>query len=143
MSDLKKIKKTVMVDICQTQSINGYDPLEVEEEALGSLYQVDQDTYILAFDTLLNDKKVTTTVKVANNTLSIVRIGDVHSRQTFAVNEWYASQYFYGGCSLVCRNFTKKLDYALTTEGGIIEVLYELWSGDTHLGYFNLEMFIR
>ena len=116
MSDLKKIKKTVMVDICQTQSLNGYDPVEVEEEALGSLYQVDQDTYILAFDTLLSDKKVTTTVKIANNTLSIVKIGDVHSRQTFSVGEWYASQYFYGGTSLVCRNFTKKLDYALATE---------------------------
>ena len=51
--------------------------------------------------------------------------------------------YFYGGGSLVCRNFTKKLDYALTPEGGIIEILYELWSGDTHLGYFNLEFFIR
>ena len=77
MSDLKKIKKTVMVDICQTQSLNGYDPMEIEEEALGSLYQVDRDTYILAFDTLLSDKKVTTTVKIANNTLSIVKIGDV------------------------------------------------------------------
>lgn len=143
MSELKKVKKTVMVDVCQTQSINGYDPLEIEEEALGSLYQVDRDTYILAFDTMINEKKITTTVKVANNVLSIVKIGDVHSRQTFSVNEWYASQYFYGGNSLVCRNFTKKLDYALTPEGGIIEVLYELWSGDTHLGYFNLEMFIR
>lgn len=143
MSDLKKIKKTVMVDICQTQSLNGYDPMEIEEEALGSLYQVDKDTYILAFDTLLSDKKVTTTVKIANNTLSIVKIGDVHSRQTFGMSDWYASQFFYGGNSLVCRNFTKKLDYALTPEGGIIEVLYELWSGDTHLGYFNLELFIR
>ena len=143
MSDLKKVKKTVMVDICQTQSLNGYDPLEIEEEALGSLYQVDHDTYILAFDTLVEDKKVTTTVKISDNVLSIVKIGDVHSRQTFGVSEWYASQYFYGGNSLVCRNFTKKLDYALTSEGGIIEVLYELWSGDTHMGYFNLEFFIR
>ncbi len=143
MSELQKIKKTVMVDICHAQSLNGYDPFEVEEEALGSLYQVDRDTYILAFDTMLGGKKVTTTVKVAKNTVSVVKIGDVHSRQTFAVNEWYACQYFYGGGSLVCRNFTKKLDCALTSEGGIIEVLYELWSGDTHLGYFNLELFIR
>ncbi|WP_373531471.1 DUF1934 domain-containing protein [Vampirovibrio sp.] len=143
MSDVKKIKKMVMVDICHTQSVNGYDPLEIEEEALGSLYQVDKDTYILAFDTMLREKKVTTTIKVSKNTVSVVKIGEVHSRQTFSANEWYASQYFYGGASLVCRNFTKKLDYALTPEGGIIEVLYELWSGDTHLGYFNLELFIR
>src|SRR5690349_2416225 len=114
MSDLKKIKKMVMVDICHAQSLNGYDPFEIEEEALGSLYQVDKDTYILAYDTMLREKKITTTVKVTKTSLSVVKIGDVHSRQTFAVNEWYANQYFYGGGSLVCRNFTKKLDYALT-----------------------------
>ena len=143
MSDVKKLKKTVMVDICQTQSMSGQDPFEIEEEALGSLYQVDRDTYILAFDTMVQEKKITTTLKISDGTLSIVKIGDVHSRQTFGMGEWYASQYFYGGGSLVCRNFTKKLDYALTPDGGIIEVLYELWSGDTHLGYFNLELFIR
>jgi len=143
MSDVKKIKKMVMVDVCHTQSMNGYEPFEVEEEALGSLYQVDKDTYILAYDSMIQEKKVTTTIKVSKSTVSVVKIGDVHSRQTFAPNEWYASQYFYGGSSLVCRNFTKKLDYALTPDGGIVEVLYELWSGDTHLGYFNLELFIR
>jgi uncharacterized beta-barrel protein YwiB (DUF1934 family) len=143
MSDVKKIKKMVMVDVCHTQSMNGYEPFEVEEEALGSLYQVDKDTYILAYDSMIQEKKVTTTIKISKNTVSVVKIGDVHSRQTFAPNEWYASQYFYGGSSLVCRNFTKKLDYALTPDGGIVEVLYELWSGDTHLGYFNLELFIR
>jgi uncharacterized beta-barrel protein YwiB (DUF1934 family) len=141
--DLKKLKKTVMIDVCHTQSLNGYDPTEIEEEALGSLYQVERDTYILAYDTLLEDRKVTSTVKVSGGLLSVVRIGDVHSRQTFSLNQWYASQYFYGGGSIICRNYTKKLDYALTPEGGIIQVLYELWSGDTHLGYFNLEWFIR
>jgi uncharacterized beta-barrel protein YwiB (DUF1934 family) len=143
VSEVKRTKKTVLVDVCQTQSINGYDPYEIEEEASGSLYQLDNDTFILAYDTLLQDQKITTTVKISNRTLSIVRIGDVHSRQTFAVGEWYASQYFYGGCSIICRNFTKKLDFALTPEGGIVELLYELWSGDTHLGYFNLELFVR
>ncbi len=143
MSGIKKLKKTVMVDICFSQTMNGYEPVDIEEEALGSLYKVDNETFILAFDTLLNEKKITTTVKVNSATLSIVKIGDVHSRQTFAIDEWYASQFFYGGGSIVCRNYTKKLDYALTPDGGIIEVLYELWSGDTHLGYYNLELFIH
>ena len=83
MSELKRLKKTVMVDVCFTQSVTGFEPIELEEEALGSLYQVDEKTFILAFDTLMNNKKVTTTVKISNGTLSIVRIGDVHSRQTF------------------------------------------------------------
>ncbi|MDX2085954.1 MAG: DUF1934 domain-containing protein [Candidatus Melainabacteria bacterium] len=143
MSDLKHTKKTVMVDVCQTQCLNGLDPLVIEEESSGSLYQVDPHTFILAFDSQIQDRKVTTTVKVSHGVLSVVRIGDVHTRQTFAAHEWYASQYFFEGGTIVCRSFTKKLDYALTHDGGIIDVLYELWSGDSHLGYFNLELFIR
>ncbi len=143
MSDVKKLKKTVMVDVCFTQTMNGYDPVEITEESQGSLYQVDDETYILAFDAHMNEKKVTTTVKVSRGVMSIVKIGDVHSRQTYKVGEWYASQYFYGGGSVVCRNFCKKMDYSLSTEGGIIDVLYELWSGDSHLGFYNLEIFIR
>lgn len=143
MSDLKKLKKAVMVDICHTQSLNGLDPVEIEESTEGAMYQVDKNTYILAFDSWLNDRKVTTTLKIGNDTLSIVKIGDVHSRQTFTPEQWLASQFFYGGGSVICKNYTKKLDYAITPSGGLIEVLYELWSGDTHLGYFNLEYFIR
>lgn len=143
MSDLKKLKRQVYIDVCQTQSLNGLEPIEIEEDAEGALYQVDPKTYILAFDAGVNGRKVTTTVKVGHDTVSVVKIGDVHSRQTFAQDQWLASQFFYGGGSIVCRNYTKKLDYVLTTDGGLIEVLYELWSGDTHLGYYNLEFFIR
>lgn len=143
MSDLKKLKKTVLVDICHTQTLNGLEPVEMQEDVEGALYQVDKNTYILAYDSFLNGRKVTTTVKVGNDTVSLVKIGDVHSRQTFTPDQWLASQFFYGGGSIVCRNFTKKLDYALTPEGGLVDILYELWTGDTHLGYFNLELFIH
>jgi uncharacterized beta-barrel protein YwiB (DUF1934 family) len=143
VGDLKKIKKSVQVECNHVHSISGYDPFELDENAVGSLYQVDDDIYILAFDSELNGRKVTTTIKAAKQTLSVVRIGDVHSRHTFALNQWYASQYFYGGGSIVCRNYTKKLDYALSSEGGIIQVLYELWSNDTHLGFYNQEYFIQ
>jgi uncharacterized beta-barrel protein YwiB (DUF1934 family) len=143
VSDLKKIKRAVMVDVSHAQSLNGFDPIEFDQEVMGSLYQVDDDNYILAFDDMVQGRKVTTTLKASRQTISIVRIGEVHSRQTFCLNEWYASQYFYGGGSIVCRNYTKKLDYALGSEGGIIQINYELWSGDTHLGFYSQEYFIR
>ena len=140
---LKKLKRTVIIEVAQTQSINTLQPIEMEEEAEGSLYQVDDTTYILAYDSIINHQKVTTTLKLSGNTLSLVRIGDVHSRQTFCMNEWLTSQYFYGGSSIVCRNYTKKLDFAINQQGGLIDVLYELWSGDTHLGFYNMEWFIH
>ncbi|MFN8614440.1 MAG: DUF1934 domain-containing protein [Vampirovibrionales bacterium] len=140
---LKKLKKTVMVESCLTQSVNGFEPLEIQEDVIGSLYHVDAETFILAFESDLDGSPQTTTLKITNDTLSVVRIGDVHSRQTFAQDEWYAHQYFYGGKTVVFRNYTKKLDYALGEAGGVIEVLYELWSGETHLGYYHLEFLIR
>jgi uncharacterized beta-barrel protein YwiB (DUF1934 family) len=143
VSELKKLKKSVLIDICHTQSLNTMEPLEIQEAVEGALYQVDKDTFIVAYDTVVEGQKVTTTIKVSGQNVSVVKIGDVHSRQTFALEEWMTSQYFYGGNSIVCRNYTKKLDYALNNEGGLIDVLYELWSGDTHLGFYNLELFIQ
>ncbi|MEZ4575521.1 MAG: DUF1934 domain-containing protein [Vampirovibrionales bacterium] len=141
VSDLK-LKRSVYIDVCHTQSLNGMDPVEIEEDVEGALYQVDPQTYILAFDSDLNGRKVTTTVKVGQDTVSLVKIGDVHSRQTFAVDQWLASQFFYGGGSIVPQ-LHQEIRLRANPDGGLIEVLYELWSGDTHLGYFNLELFIR
>jgi uncharacterized beta-barrel protein YwiB (DUF1934 family) len=144
MGEIKgHLRKSVTVDVCYTQCLNGLEPMVIEEEATGSLYQVDAKTYILAYDSALGEQRVTSTVKLSHGVLSVVKIGDVHTRQTFANDEWYASQYFFDGGSLVCRHYTKKLDYALTPEGGIIDVLYELWSGESQIGYFNMEYFIH
>lgn len=143
MTDLQKIKKVVMVDIAWTQRFEGLEPFTVQEEALGSLYQIDPATHIIAFDTIINERKITNTLKLQNNILSIVNLGEVHTRQTFALGEWYASQYWYGGDSLTCRNFTKQLDYALNAEGGFIDLSYQLWNRDTMLGWYDYELFIR
>jgi uncharacterized beta-barrel protein YwiB (DUF1934 family) len=144
MSELKgHLRKPVLVDVCITQCMNGFDPMVLEEETQGSLYKVDNKTYILAYDNQMGSQRLTTTVKLSHGVLSVVKIGEVHTRQTFAPNEWYASQYFFDGGSLVCRHFTKKLDFALTPEGGLIDVLYELWSGESSLGFYNVEYFIH
>lgn len=144
MGELKgHLRKSVSVEVCITQCLNGQTPVVIEEEAYGSLYKVDAKTYILAYDSFIDQQRLTTTVKLAHGVLSVVKIGEVHTRQTFAADEWYASQYFFDGGSLVCRHYTKKLDYALTPEGGLIDVLYELWSGDSQLGYYNIEYFIH
>jgi uncharacterized beta-barrel protein YwiB (DUF1934 family) len=144
MSEVKRYcRKPVTIEVCLTQSVPGQAPWVVEESIIGSLYEVDPTTFIVAYDSWIDDEKQTVTLKLSNGVLSMVRIGAVHSRQTFAANEWYASQYFLAGASVVCRNYTKNLDVAFTEEGGLIDLLYELWSGETHLGYFNLELFIH
>jgi len=144
MSELKKhLRQPVLIEVCQTQCLSGQQTLVIEEQAEGTLYQIDANTTIVAYEMVINQRKKTVTAKLAGGVLSVVHIGDVHCRQTFAKDEWYASQFFFEGGSLICRNFTKKLDYAFSPDGGLIDVLYELWSGDTSMGYYNLELFMH
>ena len=132
MSDIQRRngRKLVSIEATYTHTLNG-TVQTIEELSGGSLFQVDDDTFLVAFDTFLNDKKMTTTIKFSNNLMTRVQIG-----------EWYAVQYFYEGSLLLLRSYTNRLDYALTSEGGVIDLLYELWSGDSFMGHYNMELFI-
>lgn len=147
MSELKghPLRRSILVDICTTLSVDGHQSWSQEEAQQGTLYAVAPQTFVVAYDSLAHDgpRVATTTLKLTPNSVSLVRVGDMHCRQTFAAGEWHASQYFYDGGSLVCRNYTQKLDVAIGPEGGLIDILYELWSGDTHLGYYSQEFFIE
>jgi uncharacterized beta-barrel protein YwiB (DUF1934 family) len=143
MSDIQRRngRKLVSIEATYTHTLNG-TVHTIEELSGGSLFQVDDETFLVAFDTFLNDKKLTTTIKFSNNVMTRVQIGETHTRQNFAEDEWYAVQYFYEGSLLLLRSYTNRLDCALTPEGGVIDLLYELWSGDSFMGHYNMELFI-
>lgn len=144
MSDLHKIKKLVRVSSCMTFGFGGTEDLfEVEDYGVGSLYSVDKDTYILSYESYVGDNKVTNTIKISKGIINIVQIGNVHARYSFEANQWLSYQTFYSGASQVCRSFTKRLDYSFTPDGGYLEILYELWSGDTHMGYYHLDILVE
>jgi uncharacterized beta-barrel protein YwiB (DUF1934 family) len=138
-----KLRKRVQVELSLTHSVNYEEPLTDDQEATGSLFQVDENTFILAFDTTLNDKRQTHTLKLQEGILSWVIIGDSHTRQTFKAGEWYSNQFFADGITFTCRNRTRRLDYHFNPEGGFIDLFYELYSGDTHLGYYSMEVYLH
>ena len=140
---VSNVRRRVNLEIAYTHSVNYEEPIVDEQEATGSLFQVDCDTYIIAFDTELDGKRQTNTLKLNNGLMSWVIIGNSHTRQTFKAGEWYSNQFFVEGTSLTCRNKTRRLDYHFNEEGGFIDVFYELYSGDTHLGYYSLEVYIH
>lgn len=143
MSDIQRrnLRKVVSIEASYTHTLNGAVHT-IDEQSSGSLFQVDDETFLLAFDTYINDRKLTTTIKFSNGLMTRVQIGDIHTRQNFAEHEWYAVQYFHEGSLLLLRSYTNRLDYALTPEGGLIDLFYELWSGDTFIGHYNMELFV-
>jgi uncharacterized beta-barrel protein YwiB (DUF1934 family) len=149
MSELQpQLGKAVLVEVTQSYSFNGQTPTYEEAVVEGSLFELGIDGFVLAYEQVLNTPDNETperrmvTLKWQDDVLTQVTLGDVHARQTFGEGEWFASQFFNEGRLLLCKNFTKKLDMALHEEGGMVDLLYELWSGETHLGYYNLELFI-
>ena len=137
------LRRRVGLEISYTHSVNYEEPIIDEQDATGSLFQVDNDTYIIAFDSELNGKRQTNTLKLHEGVMSWVIIGDAHTRQTFKQGEWYSNQFFVDGASFTCRNRTRRLDYHFNEEGGFIDIFYELYSGETHLGYYSLEVYIH
>jgi uncharacterized beta-barrel protein YwiB (DUF1934 family) len=136
-------RKTVLIEASYTHSINNA-VFTTEEVLEGSLFEVDGgETFLLAFDSEVAGKRVTNTVKYGRGCLTRVQIGDVHTRQHFAQGDWYACQQFSEGRLLLLRTYTNRLDVAFEDgEGGLIELLYELWSGDSFLGHHHIEFFI-
>ena len=138
----KPMKKMLMVDEEQTLKFADSE-VQMQHEALGSMYQADKDCYILAFDEVIGDEKMTVTVKVDRGNIYFVTIGGVHTRCALVKGDWADYQFFYGGGNYKCRTFTRKLEYAITPDGGIIDVEYEIWNGLEKLVEVRKDLFLR
>ena len=139
----KPIKRAIKLD-CVKEIWFENDRFDHTFSTSGYLYCVADDIYILAFDDLEADAQIT--LKISANQLSFVSIGNqktnnVHIRQTHALDEWYAVQYFVAGKSMVMRTLTKQLSIDIEDDGGCIELAYELYSGETCLGLYAMDIF--
>ena len=143
MSLTRKTKKKVDIQLTRTQSNNDVNPIMFDENHQGELYRVDDVTCIITYDFCINSERVTRTLKLCDSTLTITDSGNGYSTSRFHENEWEACFYNLNSNQLVYRNLTKKLNFALNEQGGLIDVLYELWSGDTHLGFYSYEYYIK
>ena len=114
----------------------------------GDCYLINDDkddkTVILAYE-YEGAREGNRTIKVTQHsdgkyTISVVTIGEMHSRQTYQEDEWYSEQYFFAGKSMVLRNYTNSIHVHKFPEYAMITCEYELWSGESHMGYhiFNL-----
>lgn len=137
---MEKLKRKVFIETTLTQSFGGMMPIEIEENTIGTLYQNKKGVNYIVYESNLNSQKIITTVKLYNDSLSLIRIGDVHSRQIFTEGRWHTCYYYVTGNSLILRSHTKRLEYLICPEGGSMNLLYDLWSGHCHIGHFCLDI---
>ena len=135
--DFKRIKRVVQV------STSTYIPLPVlgedaflscEEHDHGSVYRIDRDTWILAYDSFLGSEKITTTMKVSEHGLNVTTIGASHHRLTLPHDDVGSYQFFYGGMSRRMMAYLHELKYEMPTHeraDGFILFRYTLWTEDS------------
>lgn len=139
---MEKLKRKVFVESTMTQCFGKSRPCEIEETALGTLYKNEKGVSYIVYETILDDQKIITTVKINKNSLSVIRIGDVHSRQIFTEGKWHTCYHYVTGNSLILRSYTKRFEHYITQDGGCLNLLYDLWSGKSHLGHFCFDLIL-
>jgi uncharacterized beta-barrel protein YwiB (DUF1934 family) len=137
---MEKLKRKIFIESTLTQCFGNFKPYEIEETTVGTLYQNEKGVSYIVYESNIQDQKVITTVKINNDSLSLIRIGDVHSRQIFTEGKWHTCYYYVTGNSLILRSYTKRLEYYLNPDGGCLNLLYDLWSGQSHIGHFCFDI---
>lgn len=138
-----KVKNPVLVDVDHTLWLPEGTCIQWEDAGAGKLYSVADGTLILAYDVKFDNERRTTTIKICEKSLTIVQIDSVHSRQVFALNEWYAYQTWNSGKHLVLRNYCREFVSEVDFSGGVLGLKYETWSGDSLLCYRELDVYIE
>lgn len=140
---MEKLKRKVLIESITTQCFGNSEPYEIIESCVGTLYTNEKGISYLVYESSLEEQKIITTVKINNNTLSLIRIGDVHSRQMFTQNKWHTCYYYVAGNSLILKSFTKRFECLIFEDGGNLNLLYDLWSSQSHLGHYSMDLIIN
>jgi uncharacterized beta-barrel protein YwiB (DUF1934 family) len=137
---MEKLKRKVFIESTLTQCLGELQPYEIEETTIGTLYKNEKGVSYIVYESNIEGQKLITTVKINNDSLSLIRIGDVHSRQLFTEGKWHTCYYYVTGNSLILRSYTKRLEHYINTDGGCLNLLYDLWSGQSHIGHFCFDL---
>lgn len=143
MMNANDTKKLVKLDCEREIWLDNDDRYCDSFSVLGEFHKLD-GCYVLVYDDPVINSIMT--LKITEKALTIVSIGEpkahpVHVRQTHALEEWYAVQYFAANNSLVMRTLTTQLEIDIDEDGGAIELAYELYSGDSCLGLYAMDLY--
>ncbi|WP_003542706.1 DUF1934 domain-containing protein [Desulfotomaculum nigrificans] len=136
--------KDVLVTIKSTKKDSDNDTEVIELVSPGTFHKKGNSYYILYPETVISGtENSTTSVKVAADTVTIVRSGHINMRQVFEKGKLHRSVYQTPFGSMNMTVLPLQIEVDLTDLGGSIKLEYELTLNDNKLGTNTLEIKVR
>jgi uncharacterized beta-barrel protein YwiB (DUF1934 family) len=142
INNLQNHFKSVDLKIVRTHSVNYEEPI-VDEHSLKGLFFKADSYYTIMFNTEVNGEPLANTIKVKKD-LMYWSIGGESTNffQKFKAGENASNHIYNDKGMLTLHNRTRRLDAHFEGDNGFIDIFYELYSGETHLGFYSLEIMV-
>jgi uncharacterized beta-barrel protein YwiB (DUF1934 family) len=138
------LNKNVIISVKGTQSYADTDENRLELVTEGKYYRKDNTYYITYKESEMTGMEgTTTTLKVKDGTVTLMRFGSVNSQFIFQKGQKHISYYdtTYGAFTISV--FTNSMDISINDSGGEIKVDYELEVDNNKSGENDFYMLIR
>lgn len=138
------MKKDVIISVKGSQISDDSDENVMELITEGKYYKKG-DTYFITYkeSEVTGMKGTTTTLKVAGNTVTLMRFGSVNSQFVFQRGQKHVSYYDTEYGAFTISVYTNQMEIKVDDNGGEIRVGYELEIDNNRTGDNDFHMFIR
>ncbi|MBR6825594.1 MAG: DUF1934 domain-containing protein [Oscillospiraceae bacterium] len=135
------MKKTVLVRILSQQQYEGEQPDISEFMSVGTLEVMDNSIAISYEESELTGLEgTTTTFLLEKDRITLRREGKLRSEMVFAINREHRSLYDMGMGALLITVRTTALVQAVGSEGGFVDVAYDLLVEDSQAGQIRYHL---
>lgn len=138
------MKKDVIISVKGSQISEDSDENVMELITEGKYYKKG-DTYFITYkeSEVTGMKGTTTTLKVADNMVTLMRFGSVNSQFVFQRGQKHVSYYDTEYGAFTISVYTNQMEIKVDDSGGEIRVGYELEIDNNKTGENDFHMFIR
>ncbi len=138
------MRKTMLLSICGKQSYPGQEPDTIELVTEGILESTETGwTLTYEESDLTGLQGVTTTFQVEPGVITLTRKGPLNSQMVFQENVPHESLYQMEFGALMITVCATQVRYAITEEGGTIDLLYGIEIEQSAAGFIEYHLDIR
>lgn len=139
------MNKNVIISVKGTQVMNGEDDANSIELVTEGRYYRKGDTYYITYkeSEVTGMEGTTTTLKIANDVVTLMRFGKVNTQFIFERGQKHVSYYDTVHGAFTIGVFTNDVNINVDDSGGEIRVGYEIEVDNFKSGINDFQMFIR
>lgn len=138
------MKKSVLITLHGTQTYEDQESEQVELITEGTLEQT-SDGWALSYEEsdLTGLKGATTTFQIAPGKITLLREGTLNSQMVFEKGAFHESLYEMEFGALMITVCASKVEYAITEQGGTMDLVYAIEVEQSAAGLIEYHMDIR